>query len=309
MGRVGAPMAVADTLVWQTMGDQVARQAPPTDPTSAFHVLFKLMKRILFQNIVQPLHSSLNRFPFEAACCSVALLSARLFLPDTRAASMMRFCRVHHHHQHQQLDGTGAGTGVPVTQQQQHTACATPTFPTPIMATLFACNHILLSHLVGGDAITVVMEQVLRTAICQSCDFFVVVSLVVVDMQARARHYPATGYALEPVHVTFQNYILSDGAGSVTEVEEEVEHVAPCRWQVTFPARKTFAAFVANRQLWLELDHVPVFNAVEVGQTLAADMKRRPAQHTASPLLLRLVSRHSSTNRGSARGRAARTRG
>ena len=32
MGRVGAPMAVAETLMWHTVGDQVARHAPPTDP-------------------------------------------------------------------------------------------------------------------------------------------------------------------------------------------------------------------------------------------------------------------------------------
>ena len=292
MARVGAPMAVRESLVWKGVGDQVAHQTPPTDPICTFHVLFKFLKRILFQNIVRPLHSSSNRFPFEAACCSVGLLSARLFLSDTDAVDAARFCRVHH-------NPHGFPRGVVV---QHHDACGPPTFPTLMMDKIFACNHILLSHLVSGDAVTVIIEQVLRKAMVRSKDFFVVLSFVVDNMQKRARKYSSTGYAFEAITVTFQNYVLFDKEGKVTRCEEEVEEVTPCQWSITFPARKTFAAFVANRQLWLKLDHVPVFNALEVGQTMAAEMKREPTRHTVSPLLWKLLT-HQRTKTTSASAR------
>lgn len=282
MSRVGAPMAVSETLVWQTVGDRVARQVPPTDPICAFHVLFKFMKRVLFQNIVQPLRSASNKFPFESACCSVALLSARQFLSDAFAAEATRFCRVHQNPRALRHGGGGV---------QGHEACSAPLFPTAIMDKIFACNHILLSHLVSGDAITVIMEQALRKAMSQSRDFFVVINLIVEDMQVRARKHPRTGYAFEAVSVTFQNYIMVDSAGEITQRQGEVEKAVPCQWSITFPARKAFAAFVANRERWLKLDHVPVFNALEVGQSMAAEMKRSPMRHVASPLLCSLITR------------------
>ena len=262
------------------------------------------MKRVLFQNIVQPLHSACNKFPFETACCSVALLAVRSFVPDEHAAEATRFCRVHRHHHHPRR----AATASPAVVAVDHSACGTPRFPTRVMDMLFACNHILLSHLVSGDAVTVIVEQALRKAMSQSCDFFVVLNLVVANMQARARkcrqHTDTCfdGYAFEAVTVTFQNYLLVDHAGAVTQLEDEVEQVLPCQWSITFPARKTFAAFLANRQLWQRLDHVPAFNALEVGQTAAAEMKRVPSRHSASPVLCRLLLTRQRTGADTADG-------
>lgn len=265
-------MGVAEPMPRQALGGRVHMVEAPTDDVGAFRVLFKITKRILFQNIVQPSCSSRREFSFETACCDVATLVARTYcrtsqsdtLDEAALAASLAFCGV-------RSPCLGSKQR---RRRRSHAACAAPTFPSAAMARVFACNHNLLAHLVSGDAVAVVVEQCLRRAMLQTSDFFLVTCLVVEHMADRTARTVAAlqvdgvtaGYAFEPVRVTFR-HAAGDGGG---------DDGAFVEWSIVFPARKVFAAFLANRALWRHLRHKPVFSLLEVGSTLLRSQGRDP---------------------------------
>ena len=218
----------------------------PHDPVVCFNVILKLVKHLLFNA------DASQRPHYGTMCCNLHTLMQQWF---AKSLSL----RLHH------------------CRDAEHRSCPPPYFPSAVLKVVAESNHIIQSHLVHGDTLVVIVEQDLRKAITLSHDFAVVLALLLQDMARRVDMLTERGelnpssYADEAVRVMFNNVV------------DRGDTFAAVSWSIIFPARRVHAAFLANRALWLGLQHTPYFTATQVGEKAAAAQRARLDMHTLSP--------------------------
>lgn len=262
----------------------------PTDPTTCFNILLKLIRRLQFERMMQ---GTTHRILHDSDAHCTATHSYEMAVCDLGESLLLR--RLAHQRSRDMSSSSPTATAcmVPLSydprlcQQSSHLGCPSPAFPNPVVAALVEFNHVLQTHLVTQDALVPLVEQAIRRAMLHSVDFAVVLGRVLAEGAARGAVVTAAqtadiGYVLQPVDVTFTN--LHPSAATATATGGLV------RWRVRFPSRKLFAAFLANKPLWVHLRHVPLFNYMEVGP--AADLPWRRATVSDNDLRYHGLSPH-----------------